>query len=53
MRIYERELLVMRYLERLRHDEMARTLKVSSTTVERHLPRAVATFSHAYARCQH
>lgn len=53
LRVYERELVVLRYLEGLLHEEIARTLKVSSKTVERHLPRAVAKFSNAYARCQH
>ena len=52
LRVYERELVVLRYLEDLVYDEIARILKVSSRTVERHLPRALANFFKAYERCQ-
>jgi RNA polymerase sigma-70 factor (ECF subfamily) len=48
---YERDLLVLRYLEDLTYEEIARILNVSRRTVERHLPRAEATFRHAYERC--
>jgi RNA polymerase sigma factor (sigma-70 family) len=49
--VYERELLVLRYLEELTYDEIASILNVSRRTVERHLPRAEAKFCHAYERC--
>jgi RNA polymerase sigma-70 factor (ECF subfamily) len=52
LRIYERELLVLRYLEELTYDEIASILHVSRRTVERHLPRAEAKFHRAYERCQ-
>ncbi len=51
LRVYERELLVLRYLEDLTYDEIASILHVSRRTVERHLPRAEARFRHAYERC--
>jgi RNA polymerase sigma-70 factor (ECF subfamily) len=51
LRGYERELLVLRYLENLTYDEIASILNVSRRTVERHLPRAEARFCHAYERC--
>jgi RNA polymerase sigma factor (sigma-70 family) len=51
LRVYDRELLVLRYLEDLTYDEMARILHVSRRTVERHLPCAEAKFCHAYERC--
>jgi RNA polymerase sigma-70 factor, ECF subfamily len=51
LRVYERELLVLRYLEELTYDEIASILNVSRRTVERHLPRAEARFCHAYERC--
>jgi RNA polymerase sigma-70 factor, ECF subfamily len=51
LRVYERELLVLRYLEELTYDEIASILNVSRRTVERHLPRAEAKFCHAYERC--
>ena len=51
LRVYERELLVLRYLEDLTYDEMASILQVSRRTIERHLPRAEARFGHAYERC--
>ena len=51
LRVYERELLVLRYLEDLTYDEIASILNVSRRTVERHLPRAEAKFCHAYERC--
>ena len=51
LRVYERELLVLRYLEDLTYDEIASILNVSRRTVERHLPRAEARFRHAYERC--
>ena len=51
LRVYERELLVLRYLEDLTYDEMASILHVSRRTVERHLPRAEAKFCRAYERC--
>jgi RNA polymerase sigma-70 factor (ECF subfamily) len=50
LRLYERELLVPRYLEELTYDEIASILNVSRRTVERHLPRAEAKFCHAYER---
>ena len=50
LRVYDRELLVLRYLEELTYDEIASILHVSRRTVERHLPRAEATFRHAYER---
>jgi RNA polymerase sigma-70 factor (ECF subfamily) len=50
LRVYERELLVLRYLEDLTYDEIAGILKVSRRTVERHLPRAEAKFFQAYER---
>jgi RNA polymerase sigma-70 factor (ECF subfamily) len=52
LRVYDRELVVLRYLEELLYDEIASILKVSRKTVERHLPRALAKFLHAYERCQ-
>ena len=52
LRVYDRELIVLRYLEDLLYDEIASILKVSRKTVERHLPRALAKFLHAYERCQ-
>lgn len=52
LRVYERELVILRYLEELLYDEIAAILKVSRKTVERHLPRALAKFFHAYERCQ-
>lgn len=52
LRVYDRELVVLRYLEELLYDEIASILKVSRKTVERHLPRALARFLHAYERCQ-
>jgi RNA polymerase sigma-70 factor (ECF subfamily) len=51
LRVYERELIVLRYLEDLTYDEIASILRVSRRTVERHLPRAEAKFCHAYERC--
>jgi RNA polymerase sigma-70 factor (ECF subfamily) len=51
LRVYDRELLVLRYLEDLTYDEIASILHVSRRTVERHLPRAEAKFCHAYERC--
>jgi RNA polymerase sigma-70 factor (ECF subfamily) len=51
LRVYERELLVLRYLEDLTYDEIASILNVSRRTVERRLPRAEALFCHAYERC--
>jgi RNA polymerase sigma-70 factor (ECF subfamily) len=50
LRIYERELLVLRYLEDLTYADIASILKVSQRTVERHLPRAEAKFHQAYER---
>jgi RNA polymerase sigma-70 factor (ECF subfamily) len=50
LRVYERELLVLRYLEDLTYDEIAGILNVSRRTVERHLPRAEARFFKAYER---
>ena len=52
LRVYERELLALRYLEELTYDEIASILHVSRRTVERHLPRAEAKFHKAYERCQ-
>jgi len=52
LRVYERKLVVLRYLEDLLYDEIASILKVSRKTVERRLPRALAKFLHAYERCQ-
>ena len=52
LRMYDRELVVLRYLEELLYEEIACILKVSKKTVERHLPRALAKFLHAYERCQ-
>jgi len=51
LRVYERELLVLRYLEELTYDEIASILHVSRRTVERHLPRTEAKFCHAFERC--
>ena len=50
LRVYDRELLVLRYLEELTYDEIASILHVSRRTVERHLPRAEAKFCQAYER---
>jgi RNA polymerase sigma-70 factor (ECF subfamily) len=50
LRVYDRELLVLRYLEELTFDEIASILHVSRRTVERHLPRAEAKFCQAYER---
>ena len=50
LRVYDRELLVLRYLEDLTNDEIASILHVSRRTVERHLPRAEAKFCQAYER---
>jgi RNA polymerase sigma factor (sigma-70 family) len=52
LRVYDCELIVLRYLEELLYDEIASILKVSQKTVERHLPHALAKFLHAYERCQ-
>ncbi len=52
LRVYERQLVVLRYLEELVYEDIARILHVSSRTVERHLPRALAKFFQAYERCQ-
>ncbi|MGE3536139.1 MAG: RNA polymerase sigma factor [Candidatus Tectimicrobiota bacterium] len=52
LRIYERQLVVLRYLEELVYEDIARILHVSSRTVERHLPGALAKFFKAYERCQ-
>lgn len=52
LRIYERQLVILRYLEDLVYEDIARILKVSSRTVERHLPRALAKFLQAYERLQ-
>jgi predicted DNA-binding protein (UPF0251 family) len=50
LRVYERELLVLRYLEDLTYDEIAGILNISRRTVERHLPRAEAKFFKAYEK---
>ncbi len=50
LRVYDRELLVLRYLEELTYDEIASILHVSRRTVERHLPRAKAKFCQAYEK---
>jgi RNA polymerase sigma-70 factor (ECF subfamily) len=50
LRVYDRELLVLRYLDELTYDEMASILKVSRRTVERHLPRAESKFLKAYEK---
>lgn len=50
LRVYDRELLVLRYLDELTYEEIARILKVSRRTVERHLPRAEARFLKAYGK---
>lgn len=50
--VYERELLVLRYLEELTYEEIAGIVNVSRRTVERHLPRAEARFLRAYERWQ-
>lgn len=52
MRVYDRELLVLRYLEELTCEEIASLLHVSRRTVERHLPRAEAKFCRAYQKVQ-
>jgi RNA polymerase sigma-70 factor (ECF subfamily) len=52
LRVYDRKLVVLRYLEDLLYEEIATILKVSRKTVERRLPRALAKFLHAYERCQ-
>lgn len=50
LRVYDRELLVLRYLEELTCEEIASLLQVSRRTVERHLPRAEAKFHKAYQK---
>lgn len=50
LRVYDRELLVLRHLDELTYDEIAGILKVSKRTVERHLPRAEAKFLKAYQK---
>lgn len=52
LQIYERQLVVLRYLEELIYDDIAQILQVSARTVERHLPRALAQFFKAYERLQ-
>jgi RNA polymerase sigma-70 factor (ECF subfamily) len=52
LRVYDRELLVLRYLEEMTCDEIASIVKVSRRTVERHLPRAEAKFYKAYQKVQ-
>lgn len=52
LRVYERQLVVLRYLEELTYDEIASIVRVSSRTVERHLPRALSKFFKAYERCE-
>lgn len=52
LQVYERQLVVLRYLEGLVYEDIAQILRVSSRTVERHLPRALTKFCKAYGRCQ-
>jgi DNA-directed RNA polymerase specialized sigma24 family protein len=52
LRVYDRDRVVLRSLEELLYEGIANIVKVSRKTVERHLPRALATFLHAYERCQ-
>jgi RNA polymerase sigma-70 factor, ECF subfamily len=50
LRVYDRELLILRYLQDLTYADIARILQVSRRTVERHLPRAEAKFLKAYEK---
>jgi RNA polymerase sigma-70 factor (ECF subfamily) len=52
LRVGERELVVLRYLEELTHEEIAQIFRISTKTVERRLARAEAKFCTAYERCQ-
>jgi RNA polymerase sigma-70 factor (ECF subfamily) len=52
LRVYDRELLILRHLEELSYDEIASIFKVSRRTVERHLPRSEAKFDKAYQKVQ-
>lgn len=52
LRVYDRELLILRYLEEQTCDEIASLLQVSRRTVERHLPRAEARFYKNYQKVQ-
>jgi DNA-directed RNA polymerase specialized sigma24 family protein len=52
LRVYDRERVVLRSLEELLYEEIAHIVKVSRKTVEWHIPRALATFLHAYERYQ-
>lgn len=52
LRVGERELVVLRYLEELTHEEIAQIFHISTKTVERRLARAEAKFCAAYERCQ-
>jgi RNA polymerase sigma-70 factor (ECF subfamily) len=50
LRAYDRELLVLRYIDELTYDDIASILKISRRTVERHIPRAEARFLKAYEK---
>ena len=50
LRVYDRKLLVLRYIDELTCEEIASILKVSRRTVERHIPRAEARFLKAYEK---
>lgn len=50
LRVYDRELLILRHLEELSCDEIASIFKVSKRTVERHLPRAEAKFYKTFQK---
>ncbi|MGE3539828.1 MAG: RNA polymerase sigma factor [Candidatus Tectimicrobiota bacterium] len=50
LRAYDRELLILRYLQELTCEEVASILQVSRRTIERHLPRAEARFHQAYQK---
>ena len=52
LRLQERDLLILRYLEEFTYAEIGAILRISSRTVERRLPQAEAKFHRAYTRCQ-
>ena len=50
LRAYDRDLLVLRYIDELTCEDIASILQVSRRTVERHIPRAEARFLTAYEK---
>ncbi len=52
LRLQERDLLVLRYLEEYTYAEIGAMLHISTRTVERRLPQAEAKFHRMYIICQ-